>query len=83
MLQSYHDIAIRLESIILELEREKNDVLIIAHESVLKCLYAYLLGLSEDVSFSRVNAYELFAALLTRLLILLRKYHGFQYQEIT
>ncbi|CAO3640364.1 unnamed protein product [Mucor hiemalis] len=40
--ESYHDLAIRLESVIMELEREKNDVLIIAHDSILRCLYAYL-----------------------------------------
>ncbi|KAG0740824.1 hypothetical protein G6F57_002425 [Rhizopus arrhizus] len=40
--ESYHDLAVRLESVIMELEREKHDVLIIAHESVLRCLYAYL-----------------------------------------
>ncbi|CAO3587440.1 unnamed protein product [Absidia cylindrospora] len=40
--ESYHDLAIRLESVIMELEREKGDVLIIAHDSVLRCLYAYL-----------------------------------------
>lgn len=34
--------AVRLEACIMELEREKNDVLIIAHETVLRCLYAYL-----------------------------------------
>lgn len=45
--ESYHDLAIRLEEILLELEREKDDVLIIAHESVLKCIYAYLLDKSE------------------------------------
>ncbi|CAG8850282.1 12826_t:CDS:2, partial [Racocetra persica] len=45
---SYHDLAVRLESIILELEHEKNDVLIIAHETVLKCLYAYLFDQPED-----------------------------------
>ncbi|KAJ1659806.1 hypothetical protein IWQ61_001171 [Dispira simplex] len=42
--ESYHDLSIRLESVILELEHEKQDVLIIAHESVLQCLYAYFCG---------------------------------------
>ena len=41
----------RLEAIIMELEREKNDVLIIAHETVLRCLYAYLFDRPESVSF--------------------------------
>ncbi|MBE3041480.1 histidine phosphatase family protein [Candidatus Bathyarchaeota archaeon] len=44
--QSYHDLAVRLEPIILELEREKTDLLIIAHESVLRVLYAYLMHCS-------------------------------------
>ncbi|KAG0173407.1 hypothetical protein DFQ28_001581 [Apophysomyces sp. BC1034] len=46
--ESYHDLAIRLESVIMELEREKNDVLIIAHETVLRCLYAYLFDRPES-----------------------------------
>ncbi|RUP20962.1 histidine phosphatase superfamily [Jimgerdemannia flammicorona] len=46
--ESYHDLAIRLEACILELEREKNDVLIIAHETVLRCLYAYLFDRPES-----------------------------------
>jgi 6-phosphofructo-2-kinase / fructose-2,6-biphosphatase 4 len=46
MMQSYHDLAVRLEPIILELEREQNDLLIIAHESVLRVLYAYLMHCS-------------------------------------
>ena len=33
-----------MEPIILELEREKNDLLIIAHDSVLRVLYGYLLA---------------------------------------
>jgi 6-phosphofructo-2-kinase/fructose-2,6-biphosphatase 4 len=33
-----------MEPIILELEREKSDLLIIAHESVLRVLYGYLMA---------------------------------------
>ena len=43
-MQSYHDLAVRMEPIILELEREENDLLIIAHESVLRVLYGYLMA---------------------------------------
>jgi 6-phosphofructo-2-kinase / fructose-2,6-biphosphatase 4 len=45
-------LAVRLEPIILELEREQNDLLIIAHESVLRVLYAYLMHCSTmDIPF--------------------------------
>ncbi|KAI0525680.1 bifunctional 6-phosphofructo-2-kinase/fructose-2,6-bisphosphate 2-phosphatase [Xylaria bambusicola] len=44
--ESYHDLAVRLEPIILELEREQNDLVVIAHESVLRVLYAYLMHCS-------------------------------------
>ena len=42
--ESYHDVAIRLEPVILEIEREKSDLLIIAHESVLRVIYGYFMG---------------------------------------
>jgi len=43
--ESYHDLSVRLEPVIFNLEREQNDVLIIAHASVLRCLFSYLKGL--------------------------------------
>jgi 6-phosphofructo-2-kinase/fructose-2,6-biphosphatase 4 len=48
--ESYHDLALRLEDVLLELEREKDDVLIIAHESVMRCIYAYLMDRPEQVT---------------------------------
>lgn len=50
--ESYHDLAVKLEPIILELERESNDLLIIAHESVLRVLYGYLMACNAaDIPF--------------------------------
>ncbi|KAF9073059.1 6-phosphofructo-2-kinase-domain-containing protein [Rhodocollybia butyracea] len=43
--ESYHDLSVRIEPILIELEREKEDLLIIAHASVIRCLLAYLIGL--------------------------------------
>lgn len=35
----------RLEPVLIELEREKEDLLIIGHSSVIRCLLSYLIGL--------------------------------------
>ncbi|KAH8089052.1 6-phosphofructo-2-kinase-domain-containing protein [Filobasidium floriforme] len=43
--ESYHDLSVRLEPIIFELERCQDDLLIIGHASVIRCLLAYLVGL--------------------------------------
>ncbi|KAF4618249.1 hypothetical protein D9613_011622 [Agrocybe pediades] len=43
--ESYHDLSVRLEPILIELEREQEDLLIIGHASVIRCLLAYLIGL--------------------------------------
>ena len=56
----------RLEPIILELEREKNDLLIIAHESVLRVLYGYLMACNATdiptLSFPRNEIIEIVPA---------------------
>ncbi|KAF9528686.1 cytoplasmic protein [Crepidotus variabilis] len=43
--ESYHDLSVRIEPILIELEREQEDLLIIGHASVIRCLLAYLIGL--------------------------------------
>ncbi|WVR08520.1 hypothetical protein IAU60_005575 [Kwoniella sp. DSM 27419] len=43
--ESYHDLSVRLEPVIFELERCQDDLLIIGHASVIRCLLAYLVGL--------------------------------------
>lgn len=64
--QSYHDLAVRLEPVILELEREQNDLLIIAHESVLRVLYGYLMACNAAdipaLSFPRNEIIEIIPA---------------------
>ena len=42
--ESYNDVIARLEPVIFELERTRNPVLIIAHQAVQRCLYAYLMN---------------------------------------
>lgn len=41
--ESYRDVIRRLEPVIVELERERAPVLVIAHQAVLRALYAYLM----------------------------------------
>ncbi|BGP54498.1 hypothetical protein JCM8202_001578 [Rhodotorula sphaerocarpa] len=44
--ESYHDLSVRLEPVILELEREPADILFIGHGSVIRCIMAYLAGMT-------------------------------------
>lgn len=39
--ESYRDVVVRLEPVIMELERQEN-ILLVCHQAVLRCLYAYL-----------------------------------------
>lgn len=45
--ESYRDVVIRLEPVILELERQEN-ILVVCHQAVLRCLYAYFHNLGQD-----------------------------------
>lgn len=47
--ESYRDVVIRLEPIIMELERSEN-ILIVTHQAVLRCIYAYFMGLGSEKS---------------------------------
>ena len=39
--ESYEDVIRRVEPVIVELERQRKPVLIVAHRAILRCLYAY------------------------------------------
>ncbi|KAK9248292.1 6-phosphofructo-2-kinase-domain-containing protein [Lipomyces tetrasporus] len=61
--ESYHDLAVRLEPVILEMERIPNDILIVAHVSVLRVLYGYLMACSTfdipELDFERNEIVEI------------------------
>lgn len=47
--ESYRDVVIRLEPIIMELERSE-DVMIVTHQAVLRCIYAYYMNVPQEES---------------------------------
>lgn len=47
--ESYRDVVTRLEPIIMELERSEN-ILIITHQAVVRCIYAYFMQKSQEES---------------------------------
>lgn len=47
--ESYRDVVIRLEPVIMELERQEN-ILIITHQAVLRCIYAYFMNVPQQES---------------------------------
>lgn len=46
--ESYADVILRLDSVIVELEGLRSPVLIVAHQAVLRALYGYLMGKPQD-----------------------------------
>jgi len=47
--ESYRDVVIRLEPIIMELERAEN-ILIVTHQAIIRCIYAYFMGIHQERS---------------------------------
>ncbi|KAI8377609.1 6-phosphofructo-2-kinase-domain-containing protein [Radiomyces spectabilis] len=45
--ESYRDVVLRLEPVIMELERHEN-ILIIGHQAILRCIYAYFMNYSHE-----------------------------------
>ncbi len=46
--ESYQDIILRLDPVIIELERTRKPVLVVAHNAVLRALYAYFQGIPRE-----------------------------------
>ncbi|KAJ9109242.1 hypothetical protein QFC21_000571 [Naganishia friedmannii] len=44
--ESYRDVIVRLEPVIMELERQDN-ILIICHQAIIRCLYGYFMGIPQ------------------------------------
>ena len=58
--ESYLDVINRLEPVIFELERQREPILIIGHQAVLRCLYAYFLDLPpEEIPFLSIPLHTL------------------------
>ncbi|XP_074597769.1 6-phosphofructo-2-kinase/fructose-2,6-bisphosphatase-like isoform X3 [Brevipalpus obovatus] len=51
--ESYEDLVARLEPVIMELERQEN-VLVVAHQAVLRCLLAYFLDKTSELPYLRL-----------------------------
>ncbi|KAG0025306.1 Fructose-2,6-bisphosphatase [Podila clonocystis] len=45
--ESYRDVVVRLEPVIMDLERQRN-ILIIGHQAILRCIYAYFMNHSHE-----------------------------------
>ncbi|KAF8454606.1 6-phosphofructo-2-kinase-domain-containing protein [Terfezia claveryi] len=47
--ESYRDVVIRLEPIIMEIERSEN-IMVVTHQAVIRCLYAYFMNVPQNRS---------------------------------
>lgn len=58
--ESYHDLALKIEPLILEMEKLNNDVLIIADETITRIFYGYLMASNaQDIPYIRFPKNEI------------------------
>ena len=61
--ESYVDVIDRIKPVIIELERQRRSVVVCAHVAVLRCIYAYFMGIKLEeipyLQFQRHTLYEL------------------------
>jgi broad specificity phosphatase PhoE/predicted kinase len=60
--ESYLDVIQRLEPVIIEIERQRSPVLIVAHQAVLRCLYACVPALPDSSLLARADASAIHSA---------------------
>jgi len=46
--ESYVDVIHRLEPVIMEIERQKGPIFIVAHQAIIRALYAFIAGISQE-----------------------------------
>ena len=46
--ESYMDVTLRLETIVLDIERTREPILIVAHQGIHRLLYAYFMGMPRE-----------------------------------
>ncbi|KAF9929544.1 Fructose-2,6-bisphosphatase [Modicella reniformis] len=57
--ESYRDVVARLEPVIMDLERQR-DILVIGHQAILRCLYAYFMNYSyESLPYIKIPLHTL------------------------
>ncbi|KAJ9097448.1 hypothetical protein QFC20_006189 [Naganishia adeliensis] len=57
--ESYRDVIVRLEPVIMELERQDN-ILIVCHQAIIRCLYGYFMGIPQaEIPYIKVPLHTL------------------------
>eukprot|EP00599_Poterioochromonas_sp_BG-1_P003603 CAMPEP_0173146218 /NCGR_PEP_ID=MMETSP1105-20130129/8358_1 /TAXON_ID=2985 /ORGANISM="Ochromonas sp., Strain BG-1" /LENGTH=657 /DNA_ID=CAMNT_0014060369 /DNA_START=226 /DNA_END=2199 /DNA_ORIENTATION=+ len=59
--ESYLDVIERVRPVIIELERQRRSIFVICHMAVLRCIYAYFMGVpQEDLPFKEFETHRLY-----------------------